>query len=199
MSSTLKVTFIGDGAVGKTCIAIRMMENVFPEDFIPSVSDFDSRLTLEHAGTTVQLQIYDTMSREDGDRQRAMGFPGTAVCCIVFSLVNPVSFENVSAKWLPEWKHHLPDVPAILLAAKSDLVSDAIVLSKLAAVNQVPIGTEARKFAFDHGLVYVETSARTGSGIEELKAKLLELGLEHESKRRSRALSPARKPKCILL
>jgi small GTP-binding protein len=194
--STLKVSFIGDGAVGKTCVAIRLLENVFPEEYIPSVSDFESRLTLEHAGSTVAIQIYDTMSREEGDRLRALGFPGTAVCCIVFCLVSSVSFANVRAKWLPEARHHMPDVPVILLATKADLVSDAAVLAKLAAVKAAPVATEtARKFAADHGLVYVETSARTGCGIDELKAKLLELGLE-ESKRRAR---PARKSKCILL
>jgi hypothetical protein len=196
MSSTLKVTFIGDGAVGKTCIAIRMMENVFPEDFIPSVSDFDSRLTLEHAGTTVQLQ-YTTRCREKTAIVSAQWASLELLCAALCSLW---SIQFLSRTFRPSGcPNGSITCPTFLPFCLRRRATYAIVLSKLAAVNQVPIGTEARKFAFDHGLVYVETSARTGSGIEELKAKLLELGLEHESKRRASALSPARKPKCILL
>ena len=50
---------------------------------------------------------------------------------ICYSVVNPVSFDNVRAKWSPEIKHNNPDTPIILVGTKSDLLNDKYTLNKL--------------------------------------------------------------------
>ena len=46
---------------------------------------------------------------------------GTDVFFVVFEITNPDSRENVKLKWVPEIKHHCPDVPIILVGLKADL------------------------------------------------------------------------------
>lgn len=38
-----------------------------------------------------------------------------------FSVVSRASYENTESKWLPEIRHHCPDVPIVLCGTKTDL------------------------------------------------------------------------------
>jgi Ras-related C3 botulinum toxin substrate 1 len=40
------------------------------------------------------------------------------VFLVMFSIVNPSSFENVRAKWVPEVRHHMPNTPFVLVGNK---------------------------------------------------------------------------------
>jgi Ras homolog gene family, member A len=196
-AGTIKATFVGDGAVGKTCLLLRLAFGDFPQDYVPTVFELGTEVAFTAAdGSAVPMMLLDTVSRGDYDRLRPLAYPGTSVMSLVYNVVGPVSFANIEAKWLPEALHFMPNTPLLLIGAKADLASDAAVLAKLAAANEVPIATEtARKFAADHGLAFLETSAFTGNGVEELKAKLLELGRVGKQ----RALARKQKPRCMLL
>jgi len=67
----------------------------------------------------------------DYDRLRPLSYPQTDVFLICYSVINPVSFENVRAKWSPEIKHNNPDTPVVLVGTKSDLLNDKHALKKL--------------------------------------------------------------------
>jgi hypothetical protein len=43
--------------------------------------------------------------------------------------VSPTSYENVSAKWVPELRHHAPTAPIILVGTKTDLREDPVIVS----------------------------------------------------------------------
>jgi len=68
---------------------------------------------------------------KDYDRLRPLSYPQTDVFLICYSVINPVSFENVRAKWSPEIKHNNPDTPVVLVGTKSDLLNDKHALKKL--------------------------------------------------------------------
>ena len=65
-------------------------------------------------GVPVSLGLWDTAGQEDYDRLRPLSYPQTDVFLICFSIVNPVSFENVRNKWGPEIRHHCPEVLVII-------------------------------------------------------------------------------------
>ena len=67
----------------------------------------------------------------DYDRLRPLSYPQTDVFLICYSVVNPVSFENVRAKWSPEIKHNNPDTPVVLVGTKIDLLNDKQIVRKL--------------------------------------------------------------------
>lgn len=53
--------------------------------------------------------------QEDYDRLRPLSYPQTDVFVLCFSVVSPVSFDNVSTKWIPEIRQHCPDAPIVLV------------------------------------------------------------------------------------
>ena len=55
------------------------------------------------------------------DRLRPLSYPQTGIVIICFSVIDNSSFTSVKLKFLPEIRHHLPDVPILLLGLKCDL------------------------------------------------------------------------------
>eukprot|EP01111_Echinosteliopsis_oligospora_P006130 TRINITY_DN20162_c0_g1_i1.p1 TRINITY_DN20162_c0_g1~~TRINITY_DN20162_c0_g1_i1.p1 ORF type:complete len:193 (+),score=37.38 TRINITY_DN20162_c0_g1_i1:74-652(+) len=168
-TETIKLVVIGDGAVGKTCLLISYANNRFPEDYIPTV--FDNYVVNLTAGDkNIELGLWDTAGQEEYDRLRPLSYANAQVFLICFSLVNPVSFENVSAKWYPEVMHFCPDVPQILVGTKVDARNDSALIDRLKGQGQKPVSTEqgqelARKIK---AVKYMECSAKTGEALKSV-------------------------------
>jgi len=188
-TETIKLVVIGDGAVGKTCLLISYANNRFPEDYIPTV--FDNYVVNLTAGDrNIELGLWDTAGQEEYDRLRPLSYANANVFLICFSLVNPVSFENVSAKWYPEVMHFCPEVPQILVGTKLDARSDQGLLEKLKSQGQKPVTTEqgqelARKIK---AVKYMECSAKTSEGLKAVFDEAIKAVLFQKRK----------KKKCIL-
>jgi len=188
-TETIKLVVIGDGAVGKTCLLISYANNRFPEDYIPTV--FDNYVVNLTAGErNIELGLWDTAGQEEYDRLRPLSYANANVFLICFSLVNPVSFENVSAKWYPEVMHFCPEVPQILVGTKLDARSDQALLEKLKSQGQKPVTNEqgqelARKIK---AVKYMECSAKTSEGLKSVFDEAIKAVLFQKRK----------KKKCIL-
>jgi len=168
-TETIKLVVIGDGAVGKTCLLISYANNKFPEDYIPTV--FDNYVVNLTAGDrNIELGLWDTAGQEEYDRLRPLSYANAQVFLICFSLVNPVSFENVSAKWYPEVMHFCPEVPQILVGTKLDARNDQAIVEKLRSQGQKPVSVEqgqelAKKIK---AVKYMECSAKTSDGLKSV-------------------------------
>eukprot|EP00020_Sapocribrum_chincoteaguense_P005124 CAMPEP_0170747674 /NCGR_PEP_ID=MMETSP0437-20130122/9444_1 /TAXON_ID=0 /ORGANISM="Sexangularia sp." /LENGTH=183 /DNA_ID=CAMNT_0011086459 /DNA_START=171 /DNA_END=722 /DNA_ORIENTATION=+ len=116
------------------------------------------------------LGLWDTAGQEDYDRLRALCYPATDVFLVCFSVVSPTTLDNVRLKWVPELKHHCPDVPRLLVGLKTDLRTDTGALAELKAANKDPISaTKGTEFAKKVGAVkYLECSALTQTGLKEV-------------------------------
>lgn len=154
---SIKCVVVGDGAVGKTCLLISYANNLFPEDYVPTV--FDNYSTNVMVGErTVNLGLWDTAGQEDYDRLRPLSYPGTNVFLICFSTISKVSFQNVSQKWFPEVSHHCPKVPIILVGTKIDIRGPDDIKA-----------AEGNALASQIGAIkYVECSAKTQEGLKEV-------------------------------
>lgn len=163
----IKLVVVGDGAVGKTCLLISYANNRFPDEYVPTV--FDNYVVNITAGDdTIELGLWDTAGQEEYDRLRPLSYANANVFLICFSVVNPVSFENVLSKWYPEIQHFCPDVPIILVGTKMDLRNDPDTLDKLKKADQVPVGIDqgnelARKIK---AIKFQECSAYSGENLK---------------------------------
>ncbi|KAG2228120.1 hypothetical protein INT45_009166 [Circinella minor] len=117
-----KIVVVGDGATGKTSLLIVYQKGKFPEHYLPTVfENYITRLDLQN-GKSVELALWDTAGQEDYDRLRPLSYFETDVVLICFAVDNPISFQNVRDKWLPEVKHYCGgDVQRVLVALKTDL------------------------------------------------------------------------------
>ncbi|XP_053978175.1 ras-like GTP-binding protein RhoL [Hylaeus anthracinus] len=120
MQRPIKVTTIGDGSVGKTCMLITYTTNEFPSEYVPTV--FDNYAGIIHVnGKQYDMTLWDTAGQEDYERIRPLSYPNTDCFLICFSVNSRSSFDNVANKWHPEIKHHCPNTPVVLVGTKGDL------------------------------------------------------------------------------
>lgn len=148
---------------------ISYSNNQFPEEYIPTVFDNYNAAVLFN-NQHVTLGLWDTAGQEDYDRLRPLSYPDTQVFLICFSLINPISYENVRAKWSKEVKRYTQNVPIILVGTKLDMREDPEIAKRLGAQSLSPI-------TFEQGLAlakeigaysYAECSAKTQKGLTKV-------------------------------
>ncbi|MES1911975.1 MAG: Rho GTPase protein rac1, variant 4 [Cercozoa sp. M6MM] len=136
-------------------------------------------------GKPISLNLWDTAGQEDYDRLRPLSYPNTDVMLVCFSVTSRSSFENVSAKWIPEVRHHCPRTPLLLVGTKTDLRDDANIRQQLHAKGQTPIeAAEGAQLAERFGGKYMECSALTQEGLSTLFNEVVQQGLEFREKGR---------------
>lgn len=167
-SRQIKCVVVGDGTVGKTCMLISYTTDSFPVQYVPTVFDnYSAQMTLDNH--TVNLGLWDTAGQEDYDRLRPLSYPQTDVFVLCFSIVSPVSFDNVATKWIPEIRQHCPDAPILLVGTKLDLRDEA---NPRATTNEdrPPITkSQGQKCAQKIKAVkYLECSALTQQGLKQV-------------------------------
>ncbi|KAJ3566678.1 hypothetical protein NP233_g6851 [Leucocoprinus birnbaumii] len=171
--------FVGDGAVGKTCLLISYTTNKFPSEYVPTVFD-NYAVTVMIGEDPYTLGLFDTAGQEDYDRLRPLSYPQTDVFLVCFSVTSPASFENVKEKWFPEVHHHCPGVPCLIVGTQIDLRDDNQVIEKLARQKQRPVTAEqGERLARELGAVkYVECSALTQKGLKNVFDEAIVAALE---------------------
>lgn len=149
-----KVLLAGDSGTGKTALLCRFADDHYNPVFISTIGiDFKIR-TIERDGKVIKLQIWDTAGQ---DRFRSITnayYRGANCIFLVFSQADHASFEHLDL-WLKNVDDHAPDnVLRVLVGNKSDLPS---------SITQDEIIKRT-----DKGICYFNTSAKTGSGVNQL-------------------------------
>ncbi|XP_011299633.1 ras-like GTP-binding protein RhoL [Fopius arisanus] len=120
----IKITAVGDGMVGKTCLLITYVDKKFPTEYVPTVFDnYSDNITMD--GQEFNMILWDTAGQEDYERLRPLSYPNTDCFLLCFSISARSSFENIFSKWYPEIKFHCPNVPIVLVGTKGDLRNQA--------------------------------------------------------------------------
>jgi len=125
-------------------------------------------------GKIIEIALWDTAGQEEYDRLRPLSYPESHVILIVFSVDFPVSLGNVQDKWYPEVAHFCEGTPLILVATKTDLRRDDNTRRMLGAQGQKPVTPEqGAEVAQEISAKYIECSAKTGNGVQEVFALAL--------------------------
>jgi Ras family protein A len=135
------------------------------------------------------LALFDTAGEEDFDRLRPLSYSDTNIVLICFSVDHPSSASNVIYKWMPEIRHFCGQCPVILVACKTDLRTDFEVVEKLRQQDEKPVTTEAGKqiAAQIKADAYMECSAKTGQGVQELFMHAARLSMQKNFHRKKRS------------
>ncbi|CCM05777.1 uncharacterized protein FIBRA_08010 [Fibroporia radiculosa] len=175
-----KVVLIGDSGVGKSCVPLRACLATsrlikFILSFVSQHSNLLSRFTrnefnletkstigVEFAtrsitvdGKTLKAQIWDTAGQERYRAITAAYYRGAVGALLVYDIAKHGTYVDVT-RWLKELRDHADsNIVIMLVGNKSDLKH----------LRAVPTD-EAKTFATENGLSFIETSALDASNVE---------------------------------
>ena len=132
------------------------------------------------------MALFDTAGQEDFDRLRPLSYPDTNVVLMCFSVDNPTSADSIVQKWNPEVRHFCGRCPVILVACKSDARNDPEVVAKLKGQGLKPVSSEKGRevAAIIKADGYMECSAKTREGIQELFAQAARLSFKKTGRKK---------------
>ncbi|ODV90691.1 hypothetical protein CANCADRAFT_44334 [Tortispora caseinolytica NRRL Y-17796] len=151
-----KVVLIGDSGVGKSNLLTRFTRNEFNLESQSTIGVEFATRTIQVEGKTVKAQIWDTAGQERYRAITAAYYRGAAGAMLVYDIASQSSYEHVS-RWLKELRDHADaNIAVMLVGNKSDLKH----------LREVPT-EQARSFAAEHNLSFIETSALDASNVDQ--------------------------------
>ncbi|KAJ5080401.1 ras-related protein rab-5c [Anaeramoeba ignava] len=155
--SESKVVILGDSGVGKTSIAIRFTQNEF---FIYQLSTIGAQCMeriIKVGDNMINFSIWDTAGQERFRSLAPMYYRNAVAAIIVYDITQMNTFE-IAKNWINEiLEHGDPNVIIALVGNKLDLEEQRKVKIKI-----------AEDYARDEGIIFLETSAKTGDHIDDL-------------------------------
>ncbi|KAG1051489.1 hypothetical protein G6F46_005489 [Rhizopus delemar] len=153
----LKLLLVGDSGTGKSCLLYHFLENQFKKDSVNTIGmEFGTRI-IHIADKSIKLQIWDTAGQERFRSLTKSYFRGAAGALVVYDVCNRDTFLGVRS-WLKDVRTLAnPELVIILVGNKNDKTDEREV-SYL----------EASRFAQEHEMMFLEASALTGDGVEDM-------------------------------
>lgn len=153
-----KYIIIGDMGVGKSCLLHQFTEKKFMSDCPHTIGvEFGTRI-IEVSGQKIKLQIWDTAGQERFRAVTRSYYRGAAGALMVYDITRRSTYNHLSS-WLTDAKNLTnPNTVIFLIGNKADLDSQR---------DRDVTYEEAKQFADDNGLMFLETSAKTGDHVED--------------------------------
>jgi len=153
-----KVVLTGESGVGKSSLILSFTERTFHEKHSITLGvDFKVKtVDLGEPQQTVELQIWDTAGQDQYRTVTHSYYRGAKGCLIVYDITRRVTFDALT-KWLSDVRARAdPNIQMLLVGNKSDVPAEQRAVSP----------AEGQRFATEHGLLFLETSAKTARNVE---------------------------------
>eukprot|EP01013_Petalomonas_cantuscygni_P038163 TRINITY_DN69208_c0_g1_i1.p2 TRINITY_DN69208_c0_g1~~TRINITY_DN69208_c0_g1_i1.p2 ORF type:complete len:217 (+),score=39.81 TRINITY_DN69208_c0_g1_i1:205-855(+) len=150
-----KYIIIGDTGVGKSCLLLQFTDKRFtPVHDLTIGVEFGSRIiTIDKK--FIKLQVWDTAGQESFRSITRSYYRRTPGCLLVYDITRRETFDHLT-QWLEDARQNASiHMTIILIGNKSDLE----------ARRQVSTA-EGQAFAAEHGLLFIETSAKTAENVD---------------------------------
>ncbi|KAK9501374.1 hypothetical protein O3M35_012109 [Rhynocoris fuscipes] len=135
-----KYIVIGDTGVGKSCLLLQFTDKRFQP-----VHDL-----------TIGVEIWDTAGQEAFRSITRSYYRGAAGALLAYDITRRETFNHLTS-WLDDARQHSnSNMVIMLIGNKTDLESRREVRKE-----------EGEAFAREHGLIFMETSAKTATNVEE--------------------------------
>lgn len=157
-----KVVLIGDSGTGKSNLLSRFTRNEFSLESKSTIGVEFATRSIAVDSKTVKAQIWDTAGQERYRAITSAYYRGAVGALLVYDIAKHPSYVNVS-RWLKELRDHADsNIVIMLVGNKSDLRH----------LRAVPT-EEAKSFAAENNLSFIETSALDASNVEQAFQNIL--------------------------
>lgn len=151
-----KMVLFGKEAVGKTSLVNRFVHNKFEENYLSTLGYNVNEKVIQHENLKISLLIFDIGGQEKFRDLRKKYADGADVAFIIYDITDKGSFDLV-----PEWQKDLAEFTKnaafVIIGNKVDLEDERQVSTE-----------DAMKLSKELGaLAFLETSAKTGKGVED--------------------------------
>ena len=161
----VKICLVGEGAVGKTCLIRRFIQDQFDDRYISTlgakVSKKEIKIDGPNGGSDIDMTIWDIMG-DDTFREllRKAYFAGSRGVLAVADLTRRSTLDGVSG-WIDAVGKVVMRVPVLIAVNKADLEASGEFGQE-----------EIQKVAEGCGAEFLMTSAKTGAGVERAFQRL---------------------------
>ncbi|KAJ5467700.1 hypothetical protein N7475_005452 [Penicillium sp. IBT 31633x] len=195
-SSSVKLVLLGEAAVGKSSLVLRFVNNDFQENKEPTIGAAFLTQKCSLPTRTIKFEIWDTAGQERFASLAPMYYRNAQAALVVYDVTKPSSL--VKAKhWVAELQRQAsPGIVIALVGNKLDLTNDGGEASDVTTAAQGESGSardddegageedeaqdavpgdarkvstrEATGYAEEEGLLFFETSAKTGTNVVDV-------------------------------
>ncbi|XP_066560319.1 mitochondrial Rho GTPase 1-A isoform X4 [Amia ocellicauda] len=137
MRKDVRILLVGEPKVGKTSLIMSLVSEEFPDE-VPMRAE-EITIPADVTPERVPTHIVDYSEAEQSDEQLYQEISKANVICIVYSVNNKNSIEQVTSRWIPLINDRMDKdsrVPLILVGNKSDLVEHSSMETILPIMNQ---------------------------------------------------------------
>ncbi|KAF9085741.1 hypothetical protein BGX29_011183 [Mortierella sp. GBA35] len=158
-----KIVLIGDSGVGKSNLLSRFTRGDFNLESKSTIGvDFGARTVQVEDGKMIKAQIWDTAGQERYRAITSAYYRGAVGALLLYDITQHGTYESVS-RWLSEVREHADaNIIVMLVGNKSDL-------RHLRSIHT----EEAKGFAEENGLMFIETSALDATNVDIAFTNLL--------------------------
>ena len=195
-SATLKqskysLAVVGGGAVGKSAFTMQFIQQVFCDEYDPTIEDQHRKQVVIDDECTL-LDILDTAGQEEYSAMRDQYIRSAEGFLLVFSLTSRSSFEEAKEiyKQILRVNEEKDKVAVVLLANKSDLIHERQVSTN-----------EIEKFTQISGIPYFEGSAKERINVDQSFFQVVRL-IRYEKNKLSQKVNSSvkkKKSKCCIM
>ncbi|EXJ92421.1 rab family, other [Capronia epimyces CBS 606.96] len=189
-SSSVKLVLLGEAAVGKSSLVLRFVNNDFQENKEPTIGAAFLTQKISLPSRIIKFEIWDTAGQERFASLAPMYYRNAQAALVVYDLTKPTSLIK-ARHWVAELQRQAsPGIVIALVGNKLDLCAESSGDNDSAADSPADaeeggaepgeaeptdngdarkISTrEAKSYAEEEGLLFFETSAKTGTNVADV-------------------------------